>query len=64
MLVDSKLKDETRDIAFKNRMTISAYIRFLISMGNIIYKNKELSMDLDKLEKRIKNIKSGGMKCG
>ena len=45
-------------------MTVSAYVRFLITVGNIIYKNKELSAELDKLESRFENIKSGGMRCG
>lgn len=48
IILDSKLKRETKRIAYKNKMTMSAYIRMLIELGNKKYKKQELIKKLEK----------------
>lgn len=42
VIMDSKLKRETRRIAFKNKMTMSAYVRMILKVANEGYKQQEL----------------------
>ena len=42
VIMDSKLKRETRRIAYKNKMTMSAYIRMILKVANAGYKQQEL----------------------
>ena len=42
VVMDSKLKRETRRIAYKNKMTMSAYVRMMLKVANEGYKQQEL----------------------
>lgn len=59
VILDSKLKKETKKIAFSNNMTMSAYIRNLIKIGNEIYKHKITFNDLKKSDKEIIKLLGG-----
>lgn len=61
VILSSKLKKETKKIAFTNNMTMSAYIRMLIKMGNEVYKNKKIYNDLKMSNENLKNIMGGIM---
>jgi hypothetical protein len=61
VILSSKLKKETKKIAFINNMTMSAYIRMLIKMGNEVYKNKKIYNDLKMSNENLKNIMGGIM---
>ena len=59
VVLDSKLKKETKKIAFSNQMTMSAYIRNLIKIGNAIYKHKITFNDLKNSDKEIIKLLGG-----
>ena len=61
VILSSKLKKETKKIAFTNNMTMSAYVRMLLKIGNAVYKNKKIYNDLKMSNENLKNIMGGIM---
>lgn len=61
VILSSKLKKETKKIAFSNNMTMSAYIRMLIKICNEVYKNKKMYNNLKSSNENLKNIIGGIM---
>ena len=59
VVLDSKLKKETKKIAFSNQMTMSAYIRNLIKIGNAIYNHNITFNDLKNSDKEIIKLLGG-----
>lgn len=56
VVLSSKLKKETKKIAFSNSMTMSAYIRMLIKFGNELYTNKGLRKKMQNSNENIEKI--------
>lgn len=61
VVLSSKLKKETKKIAFSNGMTMSAYIRMLIIFGNELYTNKIMRDKIKDSNNYIKKIFGGIM---
>ena len=59
IVLDSKLKKDIRKIAFSNKMTMSAYIRLLITIGNKVYKNTHLLKQLRQSDQELEKIFGG-----